>query len=1197
MSLNLRFAHQATARFCLTALAIALLLVSSTPIHAQTTISTGSINGTITDPSGAVVAGAKITITNKATGQVVATASNSAGTYTSGALTPGDYVVRVESKGFKTTDLPLNVQVGVTASGNVKLQVGEASQIVEVQATEVQVNTEQASVQGVLNAQQIENLPVNGRNFLDLAQLEPGVQIQDGTNFDPTKVGYSSISFGGRFGRTARVEVDGVDISDETVGTTTQGVPASAIEEFQISQSNLDLSNELTSSGSVNVTTRSGTNQVHGEAFYFFRDSGAAAKLPSPPGLNSPFQRHQFGGRLGGPIIKDKAFFFIDGERTKQDLQAPVAYPAPFSSLSGTFPSPFRNGDLVGKVDYQLSKNARAFYRYSYSQNSALNTFFASSFQVYANKNYSRDHAVGVDFITGSFTHSVRFQYLKFQNGILDATQGLPFANLGIAIFNGPLAVGPNFLAPQATPQSDHQIKYDGSKTLGSHIVRYGVSYNHLQGGGFAKFFSIAPVVISDPSLYDASICGACPGGTANPLNYPVAAIIMGNGQGFSTEQKAFGFPAGGLGPDNRFGIYVGDSWKIKPNITISGGLRYVRDTGRTDSDLPGIPALNNLLSDFPNLGAPVKQPNQNFAPQLGVAWDPMKNGKTVIRAGIGMFYENVIWNNILFDRPTRLSQGAFLGSATPCIGPGSPDPSGVPVHGGVLPVPADVCAVGNSSTPITIGAAASAIAAFQHAYQAASPFQLLPNPSYIPTLLAQGIGIGTNAVPLTFGPNYQTPRSVQMNFGIQREIRHGMVFSADFVRNVTTHFLLGVDLNHTGDVGHFNLAGANAAITQTLAFCGVGTIAQSIALCPTDPANGTDDGGTWIPRPATMSDYAGNGLTSTQELGGPVACPPAGCAFPGINPTVGNLNFLEPIGRSVYNGLQMKLVQNLAKPMRGVRNVNFQVAYSLSRFVNPGGANGTTPPGNPIQSNDQDFVIGSPDNANPLRYMGPSLLDRTHQLSFGGTFDVPGSFRFGIISHFYSPLASPLVVPNSGLGSGEIFRTDFTGDGTTQDYLPGTKNGAFMRDIGPGGLAAAISSYNTNFAGAPTPAGQVLIQRGLFTQQQLALLGGVAPQIVPPVSGNVGMAWLRAFDLRLSWRHTFYERWTIEPSAALYNLFNFANFDLPPNILNLYLTGAPGSINGTNYAGQSNVRVGAGTGVFGLGAPRVAEFGVKLTF
>ena len=186
----------------------------------------------------------------------------------------------------------------------------------------VAVNTEQAEVQGVLNATQIANLPVNGRNFLDLAQLEPGVQIQDGQNFDPTKAGYSSISFGGRFGRTARIDVDGVDISDETVGTTTADIPASAIDEFQIGQSSLDLSNDLTSSGAVNVTTKSGTNSLHGEAFGFMRDHSFAANPPG--GQDLYFQREQYGGSVGGAFIKNKLFFFADGERTQQGSFAPV---------------------------------------------------------------------------------------------------------------------------------------------------------------------------------------------------------------------------------------------------------------------------------------------------------------------------------------------------------------------------------------------------------------------------------------------------------------------------------------------------------------------------------------------------------------------------------------------------------------------------------------------------------------------------------------------------------------------------------------------------------------------------------------------------------------------------------------------------------------------------------------------------------
>ena len=1057
-------------------LAVTFALLFSSMALSQTSVSTGGIVGTVVDATGAVVPGAKVTITGS-TGQTIKTTTSGQGGYASGSLVPGAYTVRVEAKGFKTAQLPVDVKVDNTANGSVKLELGQESTVVEVQASEVQVNTEQATVQGVLTAGQIESLPVNGRNFLDLAQLEPGVQIQDGENFDPTKVGYSSISFGGRFGRTARISVDGVDVSDETVGTTTEDIPASGIQEFSLAQSTLDLSNDLTSSGAVNVTTKSGTNTVHGEAYGFFRDSNAGgAKLLEPydTATNSyiptPYQRNQEGGSVGGPILKDKLFFFLDGERTLQHLAAPVTEAQPYDSFSGTFAAPFHEDELQARVDYNLSKTARLFGRFNYFKNSVDATFFPSSFQVYNNLDYTRNDVAGLDFNTGNITHSVRFSYLKFQNRILDAVRGssLPFADYPVAINLGTFTVGPNLLAPQATPQSDHQLKYDGTKAFGKHIVRFGLGYNHIQGGGFASFFKIAPQVFTSP------------GSDNNPLDASLSqgVVFVGNGQGFSTTQAALGYPAGGLGPDNRLSLYVGDTWKIRHNVTISPGLRWERDTGRTDSDLPAIPELN---AAFPGFGNPVRQPNLNFAPQLGLAWDPYSNGKTVVRAGAGLYYENVIYNNVLFDRPLRLRNGAFLQSPLACAG-GSPQPIPIsPTQN--ISVGTDPATGANYCTE-SIGQAATALASFQSMYQADTPFSLTnPNPAFIGTQLASGL----NPAIGLFAPNYRSPRSLQMNVGFQREIRHGMVLSADYVRNVETHGLLGVDVNHAGSTKYFNKNGALAAISVTNseftnskgASCGPGTDGAAIDCA--------------IAAGATIADYAGHGLGTPNDAGAACAAtslnPGGGCAFGGINPAYGQALFLEPISRSVYNGLQMKLVDNVVNPMRGLKTANFQVSYSLSRFENPLAFAGNTPPSNPVSANDQDFVLQAADNDNPLKFMGPSLLDRTHQLSFGGSFEAPFGFKFGMIGHFYSPLSSPAIVGSTG-PAGQIFQTDFSGSGFISQPLPGTRNGSFGRDFGVNGLNAAISKYNTTQAGQPTPAGQVLISNGLFSATQLARAG-----------------------------------------------------------------------------------------------------------
>ena len=256
--------------FSLLAVILAFALVATGAAFAQTTISTGSIVGTVTDATGAVLEGAKVTITSLDTNQQINLTSNASGAFNSGALSPGNYKVQVAAKGFSTTSQTVAVRVGNTATVNPKLAVGQESTVVEVQGSALAVNTEQAEVQGVLTSTQIENLPVNGRNFLDLAQLEPGVQIQDGQNFDPTKAGYSSISFGGRFGRTARISVDGVDISDETVGTTTMDIPASGIDQFQLAQSSLDLSNDLNVLGRCECNHQIGIESDSRTSFWTF---------------------------------------------------------------------------------------------------------------------------------------------------------------------------------------------------------------------------------------------------------------------------------------------------------------------------------------------------------------------------------------------------------------------------------------------------------------------------------------------------------------------------------------------------------------------------------------------------------------------------------------------------------------------------------------------------------------------------------------------------------------------------------------------------------------------------------------------------------------------------------------------------------------------------------------------------------------
>lgn len=1164
----------------------ALLILATTTLWSQSTISTSSIAGTVIDPKGAVVANAPITITNKATAEVEKLTTSSSGTYASGGLKPGVYEVRVESKGFRTAVLTVTTQIGTVTNGNITLAVGETQEVVEVVGSTVAINTEQPTIQGVLTAQQIETLPINGRNFLDLAQLEPGVQIQDGGNFDPTKNGFSSISFGGRFGRTARIEVDGIDISDETVGTTTQNLPASAIQEFQVSQSSMDMSTELTSSGAVNVVTKSGTNKWHGQGFYLIRDHNMDAKA-APTDLY--FQRNNFGGSLGGPILKDRLFFFADVERLRQISSDPVASAGPFSSITGSFNAPFLDTNGLAKLDWHINNNYKLFYRFSYEQNSSVKGFVPNSFQPFANVNHTPVHVVGLDFNTGTFTHQIRFGFTKFRNGITDATKsGIFNPDPAVSITMGPdplcltggvdsFCSGSNLLAPQKTYQANTQAKYDGSKILGNHLVRYGFGFNHIQGGGLAAFFSLAPTVNSDPTLNLGP----------NPLSYPVLNVIMGNGEGFSSEKPAFGLPGGGLGPDNRLQLYVGDSWRFRPNLTLTYGLRYVHDTGRTDSDLgslacstlgPNTPATlvtqcntaGNILNMFgAGLGNPVRDPALNFAPNFGFAWRPKNSTNMVVRGGIGLYYDNSIFNNNLFDRPGRLPQGLFLATTSPCSNGKANTPfvlpNGVQVPDATL----------NAICGQPIGAVSSQLAALQAQYQAATVSAgAASNPAYIGNSLFASNQVNSIAM---FAPNYQSPRSVQMNIGMERQLGKGIVWSADYVRNVGTHTLLAIDTNHVGDVRFFNKGNAANAIANTLTACGAATLDAAIASCPGIHGPGPGNG-------ATLADFAANGLGSGNAICGSGPCPSA--AFPGQNPLLGINQMLFPAGRSVLNAFDTSLKANVANPLKFIKAMSWQVSYSLSRYVST--------------AQDSDFVTNATNNDHPVAAMGPDGLDRTHQFSFGGSFDFPHYLRFGVVGHVYSPLPLNLRLPGTS-----ILTTDPTGSGAGDGTLaynglgglvPGTSLGAYGRSIKPGDLGSFITNYNNTVANTATPAGQALINSGLMTLPELQAIGAVFPTLDMPTSVQ-GLGWLKTVDFRLSYPRTFRERLTIEPSVSIFNAFNMSNFDAPGLTLNGNLNSGPGSVNGSTTADHLTTRVLPGSGVYDLGSPRVVEFGLKVQF
>lgn len=1125
-------------------------------------------------------------ITSKETGYSKDLKTDGAGLYSLGPLNPGSYTVVVQANGFEQLTVQTVIRVGTATPGTYKLAVGAAGEKVEVNAGAVQVNTDQPGVSGVITAEQIDSLPINGRSFLDLAQLEPGVQLQNGNSFDPTKAGYSALAVNGVSGRTTRILLDGQDITDENVGTTIFDVAEGAIGEFQINHSTQDVSGDLTSTGQVLVSTRSGTNNFHGNLFYNFQDN--AAGFATFNNVNPPFQRNQFGGGVGGPILKDKLFFFAESERIKQDQSTTASLGSDFAGVQAANPTigtPYRETYSTGRLDYNGPLSGHYFARINYDVNSDPS---GSTYSLYANRDNTWGIAGGADFASGAFTHSFRGSYEKFHNFIADFTNGNaslynPLPGISIDFGAQNLYTGPNPDAPQETYQSDKQVRYDGSWTHGRHNVRYGGEFNRLLGGGLASFFGLAPQAY----LYQNTLTAG--GDMTNPLDYSFRYLYVGNGQGFFSEKPGFGYPAGGQ-QDYRIAFYLTDAWKVRPDLTLTAGIRYNRDTERANQDLGVIPCSEvdvtslgytpctgstPLLDQFgPGLGSRVNQPNLNFGPQVGFAYNVDGNSKTVVRGGFGVYYDSNIWNNILFDRENRLQTGLFNQYQFVSCPSGSPH---ITLPGGV-----NVTSSPNG-TPLTtlcsepLSQSAGQVEALQQQLQSAVA---AAGPSLNPNFVGETLSIQSSF----YDPDYVSPYSLQANFGIQRELATGMVLSVDYVHSLTLKIQQSVDLNHVGAARYLELNAAKNAIATTLGAGGYATIDAAIA------------GG------ATIEDFMSNGLDSSNNYatGGLSPyyvglTPDTGAAFAGANPNLGQGLFNTPSGRSGYDALEVNLRQQQKHPLRGVENSNFELSYTLSRAVTSsrGGSNAF-------------FTAGAWNQDNATQYIGRSDLDQTHQVSFGGSATIVHGPTIGLIGHFRSPVPSNLTLDNTA--EKNIYQTDVDGDGQTGDLIQGTNPGDFEHALKAGNLKQFLTKYNQTQAGTLTPAGQALVSAGLFSAAQLVALNAVQQPIYIPSGSIFENPWFRTVDASVSYPirlKRISETAAITPGVAMYNVGNLSNWTgASGTLLNTSNAGTAGAdsytyLNGENpYLELKNQnRVQRQSGTFDQGDLRSTEFQLHLVF
>ena len=762
-------------------LAVLMTSLSSVALAQQTA---GAIEGTVTDPQGAVVPNATVTAKSKATNLTRTVTSNDEGQYKISQLPPDTYEVRAGAASFKTSVAPeVVVAVGTNAALDFKLEVGGATEeVTVVDSAEAQIDRVDHKIAGVVGTQQIQNLPLNGRNFLDLAQLQPGVETVTGGTFDPTKANYTGVSIAGQAGRSAQITVDGGSVVDNVVGTTTQNFSQEIVQEFQLGISNVDVSSGATGTGTVNVVSRSGSNEFHGNAYLYWRDDKFAAfpglsRLDAANGIpliaqadRVPFDREQAGGTFGGPIVKDKLFFFANYEQNNQDA---VALHNVFSSpqFSGFTPNPFDERLFTTKVDWVVNSANSLFTRYSFNDNSqqvpfapgtgivprdSSSNIFTSNDQIVSNDTHGLVSGLTSTF-TPNLTNQFVWGYNDFGNVIGPATPGVvELRDFPDQIFRS----GTNAITPQTTFQNRNQFRDDVTYTTGAHTFRFGGNYERSSITGIFVFAQPGRIrfFIPDTGLNSE----------ADFLNAPVRDLSIGVGDA----TLPFNSPDGAT-VNHRFQFYGNDNWKVTNRFTLNYGLAYRYDTNLWNHDLSRPAIIAPLLTG--GTSAPPPDGN-NFSPRAGFAWDVAGNGRTVLRGGVGLYYDTTIDNLRLFERADLGPAGAELflvGSSV--ISPLLPGGDG---QFGVTP--------GHASGFITVGQLLNILPSVRSDLEANALNCTLPTSIEC---------FGTVSGPI-FSSDFEVPYSIQYAFGVQRELPWNMMLQADFNYRKGVHEVLTYDVN-----------------------------------------------------------------------------------------------------------------------------------------------------------------------------------------------------------------------------------------------------------------------------------------------------------------------------------------------------------------------------------------------------------------
>src|SRR6266849_305113 len=641
---------------------LGLGLVAVLCIAVSSQLPTSTVNGTVTDPQGAAVVGAKVSITSSATGVSREAVTDTGGRYAVPGLPPGDYLVRVSASGFATSEIKdLRLDVGRAVTLDVPLKVAKAGEVITVTGEEAGVNLTQSEVQGQILASTVENIPLNGRNFLELAFLLPG--NRPATNFDPTKTNTLEVSSAGAFGRGGNITIDGGDNNDEVVGGTLSNLPEDSVREFQIATNRFTAEVGRSGSSIINIVTKSGANDYHGSGFIFFRHK-ALQGLPATFDKTQPaphFAREQFGGSVGGPIKRDRAWWFVSTEYRNQGHAVSVGARnfAADSIIGSSAPAFVHDYLLTGRVDFKPTTQDSLAVRYIFNRSLDIDNGSLRKPQgTAANRQSSlnRFNSPLVDWtrvISPQVVNSLIFHGDWFLNSIPAFSPDNPVTNpLGLAAGNEirfpSLQDGANFRIPQSTKLKRYQIRDTLSWVMGSHTLRFGGEWQHLDTYALFDLYGSGSIFTTEDFAGDvcrhgsvsAALCDRNQDGSVNDLDIPIALALH---SAAPTRPPVVPFY-----PNIYIGAFIQDDWKAKSNLPLNLGLRWEVDDVLGDaSNLHKCPTLtdpDNTCEFIENvLGTHEGKDLKQFGPRLGFAWDPLKHGETVIRGGYGIYFDRVV--------------------------------------------------------------------------------------------------------------------------------------------------------------------------------------------------------------------------------------------------------------------------------------------------------------------------------------------------------------------------------------------------------------------------------------------------------------------------------------------------------------------------------------------------------------------------